>query len=350
MNLLFITRKYPPMIGGMEQVSFSLAQEFRKTVATTLITWGKSQKYLPYFILFMMLRALFVIPKKKINHLHIGDALLSPFGLLLRYIFGIKATITVHGLDIIFDFPGYQLLVPWCVGQFDKVICISNATRTECIKRGIAPHKCVVIPWGVYGEKFVTDASRKDLEEIVGEKLSGKKILLTVGRLVKRKGVLWFITHIIPTLDKNVVYVIIGEGAQRDQIEQTIKQLHLQQQVFLLGKVTQENLRIAYNTADLFIMPNIKDTKSIEGFGVVALEASSTGLWVLASNIEGISDAIVENRNGLLVESSNLTAWLTQLTKTLSHKKNVREDVKQWTKSHFSWEKVAKNYLKEFQN
>src|SRR5437867_1040658 len=198
MKLLYITRKYPPMVGGMEQLSFALAKEFSQQVHTTLITWGKSQKYLPYFICIAFFKALYLIPRKKIDHLHIGDGLLSPLGLLLKKIFGIKTTITIAGLDITFTFPGYQFIIPKCIARMDKVICISNATLKECIKRGIPKEKCIMIPCGVYPEALSVQADRSDLEQILGKKIASKKVMITVGRLVKRKGVYWFVQHVFP--------------------------------------------------------------------------------------------------------------------------------------------------------
>jgi hypothetical protein len=137
MNLLYITRKYPPMIGGLEKLSYALAKEFSKNTPTTLITWGKSQKYLPYFIPLAFLKACFLIPMKKIDHLHLGDALLAPVGLLLKIIFNINTSVTVAGLDITFNFPGYQRIIPKCVARLNTIICISEATLEECVKRGI---------------------------------------------------------------------------------------------------------------------------------------------------------------------------------------------------------------------
>src|SRR5258706_11117608 len=129
MKLLYITRKYPPMVGGMEKLSFALAKEFSSSVDTTLITWGGSQKYLPFVYFLFLVKSLYLIPKNKIDHIHIGDALLSPLGLLLKIIFEVKVSVTVHGLDITFNFPGYQYLVPQCASKLDKIICVSNATK-----------------------------------------------------------------------------------------------------------------------------------------------------------------------------------------------------------------------------
>jgi len=331
------------MVGGLEKLSFALAKEFSEQTNTTLITWGKSQKYLPYFLPLAFVKSLFLIPAKKINRIHIGDALLSPLGLVLQTIFGIKTSVTVAGLDITFNFPGYQMIVPWCVARLDKVICISSATREECVKRGIPKTKCIVIPCGVYPEDWVTKATRKDLEKVVNLDLANKKILITVGRLVKRKGVYWFIKNVFPKLTEHFLYFIIGDGPERERIQQLIQKQHLQKRIFLLGKIPDENLKIMYNTADLFVMPNIKVDNNIEGFGIVAIEASSAGLPVVASDMEGISSAVMNNKTGILVESMNADAFIKAIP---SADKLHRDQVATLTRENYSWGKIGEEYIK----
>lgn len=342
MRLLYITRKYPPMVGGMESMSAALAREFSQQTTTTLITWGKSQKYLPYFMLLAFVKACYLIPKKRITHLHIGDALLSPMGLLLTKMFRVKSSINIAGLDITFGFPGYQILIPPCVAQFDKIIAISKATLHECIKRGIPQNKAYVIPCGVYTEEFITQATRNDLAQIVGQNVSQKKVLITVGRLVKRKGVTWFVENVMPRLPKETMYLIIGDGSERALIKQAIEKLHLQKQVFLLGKVPDKELKIIYNTADFFIMPNLIVPGTIEGFGIVAVEASAAGLPVIAAKLEGIKDAVLEGKTGILVESMNREEFVKAIE---TNKTFNRKQISQYTRDNYSWKTIGEEYL-----
>ena len=331
------------MVGGMEKTSYSLAHQFSKSVDTTLITWGKSQKYLPIVLPLFFIKALYIIPKEKITHVHIGDALLSPLGLILKKIYNVKTSITIHGLDIIFNFPGYQFIVPKAVSQLDKIICVSNATLQECLKRGIPKSKSIVINWGVDSNEWTIKATRKDLEKIVGQNLDGKKILITVGRLVKRKGVYWFIENVLPKLDKNTTYLVIGEGPEMENIKNLIDKLDLQKSVFLLGKISDKELKTIYNTADMFVMPNIKVDTSFEGFGMVAVEASSTGLPVVASKLEGIEDAVIDNKNGYLIDSKNRNLWINKIRNIT---KISRNQIRSWTEENYNWDKVGKSYLK----
>ena len=317
-SLLFITRKYPPMVGGMEKVSFALAQEFAKNTNLHLVSWGYTQKLLPIFLTIALIKSLWIIPNKRIKNVHLGDALLSPLGLLLKKIYGVRVSVTVHGLDITYKLPIYQLVIPFCLRRLDKIICISNTTRNECLKRGIPSSKSIVIAWGIHPESFLLPANKSALEKITRRKLSDKKIIVTVGRLVKRKGVYWFIENVLPELNKNVIYLVIGDGVERERIQSLIEEKGYKEKVILLGKVSDLDLKVVYNTADIFVMPNIPVDNDIEGFGIVALEASSTGLMVIASDLEGVKDAVVNEKNGYLVETLNSTGFIRKLTKILN--------------------------------
>jgi glycosyltransferase involved in cell wall biosynthesis len=199
-----------------------------------------------------------------------------------------------------------------------------------------------VIPCGVYPEKFIVKADRPDLEKITGENLKNKKVLITVGRLVRRKGVYWFIEHVLPKLSKNIVYFVIGDGPEKERIHELIKKLQLEKYAHLLGKISDHDLKIMYATSDFFIMPNIKVDNNIEGFGIVAIEASSAGLPVIASNMEGITSAVIHNKTGKLVESMNSQQFITAI-----HATNIfdKKTVSQITKEHYSWEEIGKQYM-----
>lgn len=343
MKLLYITRKYPPMVGGMEKLSYGLAQEFQKHTDLTLISWGGSQKFLPIIFPYFFLLALFLVPIKKIDHVHIGDSLLSPIGLFLKKIYAVKISITVMGLDIIWGMPIYKSLIPKIVAGFDKIICISYSTMKECVKRGISAKKITVIPPGINPQEYKVSANRSDLENILNSDLKDKKVFITVGRLVKRKGVVWFIENVLPKLNKNVIYVVIGEGEEKDKIEKVILKNNLAKRVFLLGKISEEKLKIIYNTADLFVMPNYTVKGTMEGFGIVAVEASAAGLPVVASNIEGIQDAIINNKTGILTDPLNIESFLKSINSALKlNKKEIIKTVEQ----NYSWPLLGQKYLK----
>ncbi len=332
------------MVGGMEKVSFSLAQELSKKTNLTVLSWGKSQKYLPFVLPYFLFKAAYIISTKKIDHVHLGDALLSPLGLVLKRTFNIRTSVTVHGLDITFKFRPYQFIVPRCLSLMDSVICISNATLEECKKRGVPTKKCTIIPWGVDSIEYRMNFTRIDLESFLKANIRNKKVIITVGRLVERKGVYWFIKSVFPKLSSNFIYLVVGTGEEYANIKNLINDLNLNNRVFMLGRVSDSNLKLIYNTSDIFIMPNIKVKDDIEGFGIVAIEASSAGLPVIASKLEGITEAVIPFKNGLLVNPEQKEEFVNAISNLKMDKKKIAD----FTKENFSWPVIGQRYINIF--
>lgn len=356
MRILYITRKYLPRKGGMEKVNFYLSSNLRKFADVELISWGKSQGWLPFILLYFFLKSFCVSHKRKVNLFFMGDALLMPLGLLLKRIFHKPVVVLTHGLDITWNFWFYQLIIPRCLARANKIICVSRYTAGECLKRGISQEKIVVIPNGIDPEEFSLDRSKQEskkaLSDILQIDLQNKEILLSVGRLIKRKGFKWFISQVFVKLSqkrKDILYLIAGEGVLKRKIQKIIKRNNLEKKVFLLGRVNEQTLKLLHNTSDIFIMPNIPVKSNGEGFGIVALEASSVGTPVIASNLQGIKDAIEEGENGFLVEPLNSQAFISSIIKVLEDdKKEVsRKIAKNYVKEKYSWEKIAKRYYNE---
>ena len=100
MKILYLTRKYPPMKGGMEKANFYLSLNLKKFANVELIFWDKSQKWLPFFIFYFLVKSFCVLLTKKIDIIHLGDGLLSHLGLIFKKAFHVPVAVTVNGLDI----------------------------------------------------------------------------------------------------------------------------------------------------------------------------------------------------------------------------------------------------------
>lgn len=347
MKILFLTRKYPPSIGGMQAFSYNLVINFQKINQNTcLIANQKGERNLPFFFPYSLIKAWYLIKKNKLEILHLGDGLMAPLGYFLKKLTGVKTAITVHGLDIIYPNRLYQKIIPFFLNKIDLVICNSRATKKECLKRGILSKKCVVVSIGVNSNEFVLKIPKKQLRLRVFNKFKiteqNQKILLSVGRLVKRKGIVWFLNQVLPKLNSRYLYFISGDGPEKNNIQKIITQKKLQKRVFLLGKTDSETLKLLYNSADIFVMPNIKVKGDIEGFGIVALEAASCGLPVIASNIEGIKDAVLEGKTGFLIEEKNSFKFIEAIKKINLNQAKIIKAVQ----NKFSWTIIVKQYHK----
>jgi len=339
-KILFVARNYPPNIGGLETLNRELYLQLRKKYPIELVK-NTNHRYSIKFLISGLLKIIFSDCKVIL----LSDALLSlyiPFIKILRK----KVLIRVNGLDITGPNFFYQSIIPFLTNFSDKIICISNATKNECVKRGISPEKCVVIPVGINPNEFVLKIPKKQLRLRLFEKLKitekNQTILLSVGRLVKRKGVVWFLNKVMPKLNSKFIYFISGDGPEKGNIQKVIARRKLQKRVFLLGKTDSETLKLLYNSADIFVMPNIKVKGDMEGFGIVALEAASCGLPVIASKIEGIKDAVLEGKSGWLIEEKNSFKFVEAIKKINLNREKIIKAVQ----NKFSWTIIAKQYQK----
>ncbi|MBT3408874.1 glycosyltransferase family 4 protein [Candidatus Woesearchaeota archaeon] len=346
MKILFLTRVHPPVAGGLENQSYNLIKYFKKINKETFtIINKKGKKNLPFFIPYSFFKALYIIKKNKITHMHLSDGVLAFEGCLIKKLTGVKTAITIHGLDITYKNKIYQKIIPKSINELDKIICVSNNTKEICIKKGISKNKISVIHNGVNSNEFILKNSKEKLREKISSKINvnlhNKKILLTSGRLVERKGVKWFINSVMTKLNNEYIYLISGDGEDKTNIEKAIKKNNLNNKIFLLGKVDFETLKLLYNSSDLFIMPNISVKDNIEGFGIVAIEAGSCGLPVITSGIEGIKDAIINNKTGWVVGEKNTKEFI----KKIKNKKLNKKTIKKIIKEKFEWKTISKKYL-----
>ena len=177
-----------------------------------------------------------------------------------------------------------------------------------------------------------THAFRKPLEDderqawlarwaIDSECAQPPHILLTVGRLVPRKGVRWLVTEVLPRLAErraDWIYLVVGEGPERQAIAEAARRdQRVAQRVHLLGQISDDELRTAYAAADLFVMPNVPVPGDSEGFGIVHLEARAAGLPVVAADIEGISESFISGEDGWLVPAGDAAAFVDAIDRGL---------------------------------
>ena len=343
-RILFITRNYPPKVGGLEEYSYNLIREFESRETTCKITLSKSIKHLIWFLPYSFFKALYLIRKYSVQSVHLCDGLLAPVDLFLKVLTDSKVTVTIHGLDITYRHPFYQRFIPWCISRLDGIVCVSRSTRDECVLRGIPSSICTVIPNGIRPDQLFFQQPkselRRKLENVISLSLDNKKVLFTIGHLVKRKGVAWFVENVMPRLEGSYLYVVAGEGPERRTIQEIVYRSNLQDRVLLLGEVSDGDRSIIYNASDIFVMPNITVPGDVEGFGIVVLEAGSCGLPVVASNIQGLQDAVINGKTGYLVEEGDVDGFVCRITDMNLEKDQIREIVN----STFDWAKIYKDY------
>jgi len=384
MEVLFITHKYPPSIGGMQKQSYELINGFAKKHTVHMLVHDNNSSKVK-FLLTLKSRVKKILDENPgISMIHLNDGLMAYFAFPIKKITNVPVLVTLHGLDIVFPSILFQKIVVNRFKKLDGVIAVSQATADECLKRGFDKDKVFVVRNGVdidLAEIEKKESFRPVLEEKLGIPLEGKKFLVSIGRSVRRKGFSWFMNNVLPNLDRDTIYLIIGPpqkhirlismimkilpnrvsnlislllglGMDELDIQKAMKQPEIENRAFYLGKLPFSELVQVMKHSDMFVMPNIKIPGDAEGFGLVALEASICGLPVLASSLEGITCAVNDGLNGFLVPPENRTAWVEKINTLLSDRKFLKrfgELSTDYTINHYSWDRMVDGYSEVFE-
>jgi glycosyltransferase involved in cell wall biosynthesis len=221
------------------------------------------------------------------------------------------------GLDVTYAPRWYQRVVRRTLPRAPRIVAISNATAQAAIERGAVAEREHVVPPGVLDletSPMRNAASAPALRERLGV-APDAPVLLTLGRLVPRKGVRWFVAEVMNRLPDDVVYAVAGSGPDDAAIREAVAAIGpAGKRVLLLGQV-DDSMRDALMTgADIFVMPNVAVPGDMEGFGLVAIEAAAAGALVVASALEGIRDAVIDGETGVLVTSRDASAFAERIT------------------------------------
>ena len=345
-------------LGGMQRVAVdlhdSLAKHSGAEVRALVLrsSWNERGFRTPLFLA----RALREIRKlaraKEIDAVLFSSMLTATLSVPLRELLRrnrIVAAAIVNGLDATTPTWPYPLLVRRTFQALDIVMPISRATGDACIARGLDPQKCKVISLGIRTDRFEAMADRaKARASLSLPRANPRLILCSVGRLVPRKGVAWFVSSVMPLLPDDVVFLVAGDGPDRSKIEAAIAERGLASNVKLLGSISDAELANLYNGADLFVMPNVPVANDMEGFGLVMLEAGLCGLPTIASDIEGITDVISEGHNGHLVPSMDAEQFRSVISRYYSDPSLLASAslrAREFTVSRFGWSGVVDQYV-----
>lgn len=346
LRIAFVARAYPPTLGGMENFALQLREHLDAYAQVTPIVNRRGKKALPAFLPYAALRATYLARTGRVDAVHLADALLAPVGAAVKSATGVVVTSSVCGLDVTYPNRVYQAAIPPALSRLDAAMPISTATEAAMRVRagdGVASH---VIPLGI-NPLAPPACSPADWRELA-LRLGGRRVVITAGRLIERKGHAWFVRDVLPRLDADVTYLIVGAGPQGGAIEAAATAAGVADRVVMAGRLSDAALAAAYGRADVFVMPNVPVSGDMEGFGLVALEASASGLPVVAARLEGITEAVHAGGNGVLVEPLDGAAFGAALAALLDRPAADRRAVGQasaaYTRQSFGWDRTARRY------
>lgn len=366
-RILYISHLHPPEnaplenMGGMQRVSIQLTEELKRKPDVELKTviqhvpWKGVEWRTVLFLMRLYFRLPRIVKEYDPDVILFSSMVTASLAAMLRRKISVPMVTINHGQDVTMPVRVYQKYIPKVFKALDGVISVSEATREECIKRGMDPDKGVALPNGFDMSDLEgapdKKTARKVIEELFDLDLNNRSLLLTVGRQVKRKGHSWFISEVLPKIQSDVVYLVIGDGPEHENLVQQVKRSDQYKRVVLAGRQPDEVLKNAYSAAELFIMPNIPVAGDMEGFGIVLLEANLADTPAVASDLEGIKDVIVNGKNGYKIKVGDAGAFAAKVDEYVSSDiDEAGRQSREFVKENFSWNSVAERYISYLRN
>jgi glycosyltransferase involved in cell wall biosynthesis len=238
---------------------------------------------------------------------------------------------------------GFRRFIAWAARRSARVVAISSYTAAALRQMVTVPIE--VIPYA---------AALPSSSSAPAHTADGATVLF-VGRLVERKGVIHLIEALGTMQDRpHTRLVIVGDGPERPRLEARARQLGLSERVVFRGRVSDAELRRAYEGADVFVLPSVLDSRGdTEGLGVVLLEAMNYGVPVVASRIGGIVDIVTDNETGVLVppgDSGALGGALQALLADPARARSLGEAGRRRLTERFSWDAIVARYDALYRN
>lgn len=227
----------------------------------------------------------------------------------------------------------------------DRVIANSEFTRDELIKLDVDPARIVLIYPGVDVARFRPALPCDDLRASLGLR-SGQRLILSVGRLSRRKG-FDMVVRSLPELAREGIdacYAVIGVGEDRAYLAELASELGVAERVHLLGHVSSDDLPRWYNACAVFAMPNREINGDTEGFGMVFIEAAACGKPAIAGQAGGTGAAVVDGQTGHRVDGSKMegvAAALQQVLADPARMKATGSVALERARIEFDWDRVA---------
>jgi len=377
---LVISRVFPPQVGGngrwmwelysrmppgeclVAAAQFPGSESFDQPnelpvlrVPMQLSSWGILgwRRCAAYYAIYAQLHR--IARERSIQSIHASNCLPEGFlAWMLSRRLGLPYLVYVHGEELNITSKSRELT--WMVGRVfrDAAQLISNSQNTSqllCKTWPVVAERVYVMHPGVDTEKFRPAPYNSEARRKL--RWNDRSIVLTVGRLVKRKGHERII-RALPQISRSVpdvLYAIVGDGDERQCLQQVVTDLALNDRVVFHGELDSRDLVSAYQQCDVFAMPNHEVQGDFEGFGIVFLEAQACGKPVIAGDSGGTVEAINSPRSGLIIrngQSDELSQTLIDLFLDRERRERMGRAGRDWVEMNFDWRLLVKEACRVF--
>lgn len=305
----------------------------------------------PFYFLTALLATYKLVRGKKIDLINAHWAIPQGFiAVLVKKLTGVPVVITCHGTDIL-GYNNYflRLLKIYSLKNADLILPVSNKLKIAILK--MIPQlqkKTRVRSMGIDIE-FFRQSAIKDRNLIKKKFAYNRKLVLFVGRLVKKKGINYLIEAMVQVKKSfpSVLLLILGEGPSEDDLKKQIERVHLENNVSFLGWIDNQKLAGYYGAADVFVSSPEESNWGSEGFGLTFIEAMASGTAVIGTRVGAVGEIIKDGQNGLLVpqrDSTKLAGAILKVLKSLSLRNKFQKNCQTFIEQKFDWKVVEKEY------
>lgn len=343
LKITFISRKWPPAMGGMETYSKKLSSHLRAHGEVEVIALpGHVDGSTPgpwELIRFGMETALSLLfASHPAPVTHIADMASWPLALAARLRRpSARRVLSAHGTDVSFPARGgakgrlYGAYLKLGARLLGPVTVVANSAATASAAASLGYRDPVVVPLAAEMEQKITPPE-----------VTGQAILFS-GRLIPLKGCRWFIEAVLSQLPEMIVLEVAGTIWDSDEgaALQTPR-------VHYLGRLDQAELHRRMAAALCVVVPNIElENGEFEGFGLVAVEAAAAGGVVVAARHAGLKEAVKDGETGFLVAPGEADPWIDKISEIAGWRTEERVNftarARAVAANYYTWERVARD-------
>lgn len=340
-QVVFITRKWAPAVGGMETFSQRFTECLARLVPVRVLalpgrTNGLPPTPLSLFLFLLRTFAWLLFTVRSPHVVHLGDMVLWPLSIAAKLRASTtRIVLSAHGTDVAFQRRGgararaYGAYLRLGAKLLGDATVVANSDATRAMTRETGWKHIAVVPLAT---------------AVSGPEPTGAHdgSLLFAGRLVERKGCAWFIRHVLPLLPDGITLRVAGTKWDDDETHALENP-----RVEFLGSLHGDALINAYRHALCVVVPNIEPLSGeFEGFGLIATEAAAAGGLVLAARTGGLVQAVDEGVTGMLLPPGDAQTWASEIGRVAmwggaERRKFLARSMAR-SRDYYSWERVAR--------
>ena len=353
---LIVTRSFPPEIGGMQNLMWGLAHELSKNYMIKIFAdYHENHKLFDEQVSFSIERVSGIKLLRKFRKAQLInefikenkiEGIIADHWKSLEHLKTDKKKIClIHGKEINHE-KGTSLnkRVLEVLNNVETIVANSKYTKDLAIKLGVNEDRIIIINPGVEKAKELNKETLNKVENLLKHKFPR---LITVSRLEKRKNHFNIIMALknLKQIYPNIIYICVGDGDEEDNIRDITGELNLNSQVMFFKNITSDLKNSLLAKSNIFVMPSIINKSSVEGFGIAYIEAAQYGLPSLGGKDGGASDAIENERTGLICDGNNLDDIYSSIDLMLKNNKYLGYGkIAKENSSKFLWSEIIKKY------